>query len=173
MKRSVFWFIGWSLDNKEAPVFQEGSNEVCGCQAFCQLQDLFKEEAMVHSVICGRQINKDCSCNQFFLESILNVLSEVQKLSCCRSWLVVESGLLRDDGWFSNRGKPVENQALKQLVEVAQQRDWAEALFMGWIFAWFELGNNPGLSPDLWDFLSTFTYSLARGSISSSEVRSD
>ena len=72
---------------------------------------------MVHSVICGRQINKD-GCYQSFLESILNVLSELQKLACCR-FARSESGSLRDDGWFSNRGKPVENRMLKQLVEVS------------------------------------------------------
>ena len=65
---------------------------------------------MVHSVISSRQINKDGSCYQSFLESILNVLSELQKLACCR-FARSESGLLRNDGWFSNRGKPVENQA--------------------------------------------------------------
>ena len=51
---------------------------------------------MVHSVLSGRQINKDGSCYQSFLESILNVLSELQKLACCR-FARSESGLLRDD----------------------------------------------------------------------------
>ena len=70
-------------DNIEAPIFQEGSDEVCACQVFGILQDLFQEEAVVHSVIRGRQINKDGSCHPSFLEPIFNVLCKIQKLTCC------------------------------------------------------------------------------------------
>ena len=93
-------------DNVEAPIFQEGSDEVCECQVFGILQDLFQEEAMVHSVIHGRQIDKDGSCHQSFLEPVFNVLCEIQKLTCC-GFARSESSLLRDDGWFNNWGKPV------------------------------------------------------------------
>lgn len=73
---------------------------------------------MIHSVIRGRQINKDGSRHQSFLEPVFNVLCEIQKLTCC-GFARSESSLLRDDGWFSDWGKPVEDQALKQLVLVA------------------------------------------------------
>ena len=100
------------------PIFQEGSDEVCECQVFGILQDLFQEEAVVHSVMWGRQINKDGSCHQSFMEPVFYMLWEVQKLACC-GFARSESSLLRDDGRFSDWGKPVEDQALKQLVRVA------------------------------------------------------
>ena len=40
-------------DNIEVPIFQGGSDEVCECQVFGILQDLFQEETMVHSVSAG------------------------------------------------------------------------------------------------------------------------
>ena len=69
-------------DNIEAPIFLEGSGEVCECQVIAILQDLFQEEAMVYSVIHSRQINKDGSCHWSFLEPVFNVLCEIQKLTC-------------------------------------------------------------------------------------------
>lgn len=48
---------------------------------------------MVHSVVCGRQINKDGSCYQPFLKPIFNVLCEIQKLACC-GFARLESSLL-------------------------------------------------------------------------------
>ena len=81
------------------------------------LQDLSQEEAEVHRVTCGRQINKDGSCHQTFMEPVFYVLCEIQKLTCC-GFDGSESSLLRDDGWFNDWGKPVEDQALKQLVRV-------------------------------------------------------
>ena len=105
-------------DNIDLHFFQLGSDEICECQVFGILQDLFRDEAAVQSVIRGRQINKDCCCNQSFLEPVFNVLCEIQKLTCC-GFARSESSLLRDVDWFSDWGKPVEDQVLKQLVQVA------------------------------------------------------
>ena len=73
---------------------------------------------MVHSVKCGIQINKDGSCHQSFMELVFYVLYEIQKLAGC-GFARLLSSLLRDDGGFSDWGKPVEDQVFKLLVRVA------------------------------------------------------
>ena len=58
---------------------REGSDEVCECKVFRILQDLFQEEAVGRSVICGSRLNKDGSCHQSFMETVFYVLCEIQK----------------------------------------------------------------------------------------------
>ena len=118
-------------------------------------------DTVVHSVIGCRQIHRRL-LSPVLMEPVFYVLCEIQKLACC--WFARYPacwGMLKDDVWFSDWGKPVQNQAFKQLVRVAYA-GFYRVLEEQWF--WFS-------SRSLRCFLSACSCLSAQGPTSVSEVQ--
>lgn len=58
------------------------------CNEVCESQVIFQHQEPFHWDIYDRQINKETSCSQSFLKTILNVLSKIQKLDLLNQKMV-------------------------------------------------------------------------------------
>ena len=68
-------------DDEESPILQHRLDSCNEVVVSCKLIDLSDEPSMINSVICSSEVYKDNTSDAPSLETVLNMLSEVQDLT--------------------------------------------------------------------------------------------